>query len=221
MVAALGITIATLVAAGVGQDAVVRVRYRARRPNANEAPRLTVAWRMATHRMAADGFRLRIVGNGAPIATAGRRHLLLRRDIVAAYCANDLTAHHVAAILAEGVGRLHHGHTRFDLLWTVWTIPWDIIRGLARAIGRRLVWIPLIQFAWRTRLFVGVIAVVLEAQAGALAVTDRDRRVPLLQLCDAVRAARLGPVAEGGRTVQPRRVGCRPTDHVGPSRRST
>lgn len=117
-------------------------------------------------RLRIDGFRLRIVGIGAPIATAGRRHLLLRRDILAAYCANDIDAHHVAALIAHGIGRLRSGHTRFDLLWAVWTIPWDLIRGLARAIGHRLVWIPLVQFAWRTRLFVGVIAVLLEAQAG-------------------------------------------------------
>ena len=72
----------------------------------------------------------------------------------------------VAALIAHGIGRLRHGHTRFDLLWAVWTIPWDFIRGLAHAIGRRLAWIPLVQFAWRTRFVVGTIAVVLEAQAG-------------------------------------------------------
>lgn len=41
-----------------------------------------------------------------------------------------------------------------------------MIRGLAHAIGRRLVGIPLVPFAWRTRIVVGTIAVVLELQAG-------------------------------------------------------
>ena len=40
------------------------------------------------------------------------------------------------------------------------------IRGLARRIGRRVAWIPLVQFAWRIRIVVGTIAVILEAQAG-------------------------------------------------------
>ena len=85
---------------------------------------------------------------------------------MAAYCANEISAHQVATLIGQGIGRLGHGHTRFDLLWTVWTIPWDFIRGLAYAIGRRLAWIPLVQFAWRTRFVVGTIAIVLEAQAG-------------------------------------------------------
>ena len=165
-VTAVGIALGALLAAGLGEDAVVRVLYRARRATPAEAPRLRVAWRIATHQLDADGVRLRIVNFGPPVATAGRRHVLLNRDVVDAYCTNNLNAHQVAALIAQGIGRLGHGHTRFDLLWTVWTIPWDFIRGLAYAIGRRLAWIPLVQFAWRTRFVVGTIAVVLEAQAG-------------------------------------------------------
>ena len=165
-VTAVGIALGALLAAGLGEDAVVRILYRARRATPAEAPRLRVAWRIATHRLDADGVRLRIVNSEAPVVTAGRRHLLLRHDIVDAYCANEINAHQVAALIAQGIGRLRHGHTRLDLLWTVWTIPWDLIRGLAHGIGRRLAWIPLVQFAWRTRIIVGTIAVVLEAQAG-------------------------------------------------------
>ena len=159
----VGIALGALLAAGLGEDAVVRVLYRARRVTPLEAPRLRVAWRLATHHTDADGVRLRIVTSGEPVATAGRRHVLLRRDIVDAYCANEINAHQVAALIAQSLGRLRHGHARFDLLWTVWTIPWDFIRGLAHAIGRRLAWIPPVQFAWRTRFVVGTIAVVLEA----------------------------------------------------------
>lgn len=166
VVTVVGIALGALLAAGLGEDAVVRVLYRARRATPAEAPRLGVAWRIATHHLDADGVCLRIVNSGAPVATAGRRHVLLRRDVVAAYRANDLSAHQVAALIAQGLGRLRRGHTRFDLLWTVWTILWDLLRGLAHAIGRRLAWIPLVQFAWRTRIVVGMIAVVLEAQAG-------------------------------------------------------
>lgn len=162
----LGITPAALAATGLGADAVVRVLYRARQPTASEAPRLAVAWRIAIHHSDTSDVTLRIVTHGPPIATGGRRHLLMRRDIVDAYVANGINAHQMAALIAQGIGRLRSGHTRFDLLWAVWTIPWDIIRGLARAIGRRLAWIPLGPFAWRIRFVVGTIAVVLETQAG-------------------------------------------------------
>ena len=161
-----GGTLGALLAAGLGEDAAVRVLYRARRATPSEAPRLTVAWRVATHHLDGAGVRLRIVTAGAPVATAGRRHLLLRRDVVVAYCDNEINAQQVAALITQGLGRLRHGHTRFDLLWTFWTIPWDFLRGLAQTIGRRLAWIPLVQLAWRTRIVVGAIAVILEAQAG-------------------------------------------------------
>lgn len=165
-VTVLGIALGALLAAGLGEDTVVRVLYRARRATTAEAARLAVAWRIATHPLDTDGVRLRIVNFGAHVATAGRHHVLLRRDVVDVHCANEINAHQVAALIAQGIGRLRHGHTRFDLLWTVWSIPWDMIRGLAHAIGRRLAWIPLVQFAWRTRFVIGTIAIVLEAQAG-------------------------------------------------------
>lgn len=161
-----GLVFGAVLAAGLGEDFTVRVLYRSRRATPAEAPRLAVVWRIATHRSDADGVRLRIVNHGPPVGTAGRQHVLLRSDVVAAYCTNQITAHQVADLITQGIGRLCHGHTRFDLLWTFWTIPWDLVRGLAHAIGRRLIWIPLVQFAWRIRLVVGTIAVILEAHAG-------------------------------------------------------
>lgn len=161
-----GLAVAAVLAAGHGEDLTVQLLYRARRATPTEAPRLTVAWRLATHGLDADGVRLRIVTSGPPVGTAGRRHVLLRRDVVDAYRTNQVTARQVAGLIADGLGRLHHSHTRFDLLITVWTIPWDLIRGVTNAIGRRLASIPLLQLAWRTRLVVGTIAVILETQAG-------------------------------------------------------
>lgn len=84
---------------------------------------------------------------------------------MAAYCANDITGHQVAALIAQGLGRLHHA-TPASTFWTVWTIPWDVIRAVVHAIGRRLAWIPLVELAWRTEFVVGTIAVIIEAHAG-------------------------------------------------------
>lgn len=161
-----GVVIGAVLAAGLGEDTVVRFLYRARRATPAEVPRLAVAWRIATHQTDADGVLLRIVSHGPPVGTAGRHHVLLRRDVVSAYCANEITARQIAALIAGGIGRLRHGHVRFDLLWAVWTIPWDLIRGGAYTIAGRLAWIPLVHLAWRIRLVVGTIAVVLETQAG-------------------------------------------------------
>jgi len=162
----VGVVIGAVLATGHGEDTAVRLLFGASRATPAEAPRLAVAWRLATHDLDADGVLLRIVTHGPPVATAGRRHLLLSREVVDANCSNEINAHAVAALITEGIGRLRHGHTRFDLLWTFWTIPWDFMLGITHTIGRRLAWIPLVQFAWRTRAIVGTIAVVLEAQAG-------------------------------------------------------
>lgn len=165
-VIAAGAVIAALLTAGLGEDTAVRILYDARRPTPTEAARLGVPWRILTTRVDTGGVQLRIVSRGPAVATAGPRHVLLARGVVDAYRAGQLTDGEVAALIAHGIGRLHHGHTRFDLLWVLWTWPWDFLRGLAVGVGRRLAWVPLVQFAWQTRYVVGTIAVVLEAHAG-------------------------------------------------------
>ena len=161
-----GLTSAAVLAAGLAEDTTVRLLYRARRATPHEGTRLAVPWPTAPPGLDPDGVRLRIVTHGPPVGTAGCRHVLLRLDVVDAYCANRVTAREVAGLIAHGIGRLRHGQPRFDQLCTVWTIPWDLIRGVPFAIGRRLAWIPLVQFAWRIRLVVGTMAVILETQAG-------------------------------------------------------
>ena len=134
-VTVVGIAVSALLAAGLGEGTAAPVLYRARHATPAEAPRLAVAWRIDTHGLDAGGVRLRIVAHGAPANTAGSRHVLRRRDVVAAYCANELNARQVAAVIAQGIGRLRHGHTRFDLLWTFWTVPWDVTRSITYEIG--------------------------------------------------------------------------------------
>ena len=113
---------ATVLAAGLAEDLTVRVLYRARRATPAEAPRLAVAWRIATHQLDAHGLRLLIVSHGTPVGMAGRRHVLLRKDVVAS-CTNQMAAHQIAAMIPQGIGRLRYGLTRFDLPWAAWTIP--------------------------------------------------------------------------------------------------
>lgn len=165
-VTAAAVAVATVLAAGLGENTAVRILYGARRPTPTEARLLAGPCQMVACRVEIDGLRLRIVPKGAPVSTAGRRHVLLARDVVDAYRADRITDGEVAALIAHGIGLLRHGYTRLDLLWVFWTAPWDFIRGLVVSSGRHLAWVPLGGFAWQTRFIVGGIAVVLETQAG-------------------------------------------------------
>jgi len=165
-VAAATVAVAAILAAGLGESTAVRILHGARRPTATEALRLDIPWRNVTSRVDTTGVHLRIVTHAPAVGTAGRHHVLLARDIVDAYRAGQLTDGEVAALIAHGIGRLHHGHTRLDLLWTFWTAPWAFIRGLFDGAGRHLAWVPLGRFAWQTRFIVGTIAVVLDTYAG-------------------------------------------------------
>jgi hypothetical protein len=82
------------------------------------------------------------------------------------YRAGRMTDCDVAALIVHGIGLHGWGRTRFDLACLLWTVPWDLIRGLVVGTGRLLAWIPLGRFAWRTRVIVGAIAVFQETQAG-------------------------------------------------------
>ena len=160
------VAVGAVLAAGLGENTAVRILYGARRPTPTQAARLAVPLQIATSSADVTGVQLRIVTQGPPVSTAGRRFILLSHNFVDDYRAGRITVGEVAALIAHGIGRLRLGHTRFDLLWVFWTAQWDFIRGLFVGAGRRLAWVPLGRFAWQTRILVGVIAVVLETQAG-------------------------------------------------------
>ncbi|MHB1009967.1 MAG: hypothetical protein ACYC1E_12175 [Propionibacteriaceae bacterium] len=161
-----GVSVAAVLAAGFAENSAVRFLHGARRPTPTEAMRLAAPWRLVASWVDTTGVHLRIVSNGPPVVTAGRRHIILARDIVDAYLAGQLTDYEIAGLITHGFGRLYWGYTRFDLLWAFWTAPWDFIRGLFVGAGRHLTWVPLARFAWQTRFMVGAIGVVLETQAG-------------------------------------------------------
>lgn len=160
------VALAAVLAAGRGENTAVWILHGACHPTRNEVMRLAVPWRLVTSRVETDGVHLRIVTHGPPVSTAGRRHVLLASALVDAYRAGQITDGEVASLIAQGIARLHFGHTRFDLLWLFWTWPWDFLRGLVVGAGRHLAWIPLGRLAWQTRFIVGGIAVVHETQAG-------------------------------------------------------
>jgi hypothetical protein len=167
-VTAASVAVAAVLATGRGEITAVRILHGARRPTPTESMRLSVSWRIVADRVDTTGVLLRIVKHGPPVATAGRRHILLTHGIVDAHRVGRITDGEAAALITHGIGRLRQGHTRFDLMIMFWTAPWDSIAGLVAGIGRQLSWIPLAKFAWQVRFGAGTAAVVLEAQAGRI-----------------------------------------------------
>lgn len=162
----LGASVLVLLALGVAEGLAVRILRAARRPTPEEARRLVVPLRLLADWVDLSGIQLRVVAHGRPVNAVGRRQILLAQEVVDAYLAGRMTDRDVAALIIHGIGRLRWGRTRFELAGLLWTVPWDLIRGLVVGTGRLLVWVPLGRFAWQTRLIVGAIAIVLETQAG-------------------------------------------------------
>lgn len=162
-----GMLVASIVvASGRAEGVAVRILHAARRPTAPEDLRLVGPLRLVVDRSGLKDLQVLIGHGDEPVSAAGRRHVILHREVMDAHRSGSITDAEVAALIAHGVGRLQLGQPRLDLLVILWTLPWDFLRGIIAGVGRQLSWVPLVHFAWSTRLFVGTIAVVLEAQAG-------------------------------------------------------
>lgn len=162
----VGALVSLGIVVGVLEGPAVRVLWLARPPSVVEARLLAPAWRLASARVDVTGVHLWVGGVGHPGFAAGPHHVVLAHPVVAAYRAGRLTTDQVAGHVVHAVGRLRRGHVRFDLLVGFWTWPWDLLRGVALGIGRRLAWLPGVAFAWRIRFLVGSVAVVLESLEG-------------------------------------------------------
>lgn len=154
-----------VVVSGRAERLAVLILHGARRPTALEAGRIAGPLRLVADRSGLDDLSVLIGQGGEPVTAAGCQHVILHREVVDAHRAGQITDADVAAHFSRGVGRLVVGQPRLDLLVTLWTVPWDFIRGLAHGVGRHLAWVPLARLAWQTRFVVGTIAVVLETQA--------------------------------------------------------
>ncbi len=164
-----GMLVASIVvASGRVEGLTVRSLHAARRPTSLEAVRIAGPLRLVIDRSGHEDIRVLVGDGGEPVRAAGRRHVILHREVLDAHRAGRITDREVAALIAHGVGRLRLGQPRLDLLVILWTLPWDFLRGIIAGVGRQLSWVPLVHFAWRTRLFVGTIAVVLETQEGRI-----------------------------------------------------
>lgn len=160
------LAISIVVASRRAEGLAVRVLHASRRPTPVEGQWVAQSLRRVAERSGLADLRVLIGQGDEPVSAAGRRHVILNREVVDAHRAGRITDAEVAALLAHGVGRLRLGQPRLDLLVNLWTLPWDFIRGLVVGLGRQLSWVPFGRLAWQTRFVVGSIAVVIEAQAG-------------------------------------------------------
>lgn len=158
--------VSLVIAFGRVEGVVVRILHAAHRPTAFEARHLAGPLRLVVNRCGRGDLGILVGGGGESVSAAGRHRVILHRGVVDALIAGRISGAEAAALISHGVGRLRLGQPRLDLLATLWTLPWDFLRGLFAGIGQRLSWVPLGRFAWQTRFVVGTIAVVLETQGG-------------------------------------------------------
>lgn len=158
--------VSLVVTSGRAEGVVVRSLQAAHRPTSLEARHLAGPLRLVVNRSGRGDLRILVGGGGESVSAAGRHHVILHRGVVDALIAGRISGAEAAALIAHGVGRLRLGQPRLDLVVTLWTLPWDFLRGLVAGVGNHLAWVPLGRLAWQTRFVVGTIAVVLETQAG-------------------------------------------------------
>jgi len=111
--------------------------------------------------------RLRVRVGEASIGAAGmgRQTVVVSQGLVAAVEDGSLPVDQAAAVIAHAAGLVRGGWVRHDPVLGFWTLPWQLVRGVAQAIaagGRRL---PLTTVAWRLRGVVIGIAAIQSAQA--------------------------------------------------------
>ena len=161
-----GTVLSILLAAGIGESAAVRILYQARPLTSDEARRCSAALEMVTAWTTQSSVQISVATDRHPVRTAGPHHIVISQGVIDAHRLGRITDRQLAALLLQGVAELQVGSTRLDLVWRLWSLPWDSLRSAVVSIGRRLGWVPLVSFAWNVRLVVGTLAVVLEAQAG-------------------------------------------------------
>lgn len=161
-----GLVVASIaILSGRVEGLAVRVLHIAHRPATVQAARLERFGQQVATRAGLAGLRVLVSPVGGPVAGAGRRHVVLHQDVLDAHHTGHLTDNEIAGLIGHGVGLIRVGQPRLDLLIALWTLPWEFLRGLSSRIGHYCAWVPLVQFAWQTRLIVGTIAIILEAQA--------------------------------------------------------
>ncbi len=158
-----GLLTATALLLGRGEAAVARVLWSSRPARPAElavmGPALTLLCRAGWGPPVVE---LRVRSGKPSIAAGGvgRRTVVLSGGLVEAVAAGTLPQEQAAAVIAHAAALTQGGWVRADAVIAFWSLPRQVLKGIAGAlaqVGRRL---PFTSVAWRMRGVVLTIAVV-------------------------------------------------------------
>ncbi len=164
-----GLVILGVLALGGGESTVARLICRARLLEQAEVvvirPALTLLSRSG---LGPPVVELRVCHRDRRIAVEplGRRTVVLSTGLIDAVIDGRISQEQVAALVAHPAGLVRAGWFRHDLALVFCSLPWLVMRGVARALAASLGRLPLTTAAWRLRPVVVTIAVVQALQQG-------------------------------------------------------
>lgn len=170
-----GLVIGAVLLTGWGEDPAALVLLLARPPTPSERATLAPAVALMQTRLPglrAARWRVRVQmlppANCWPVMPFARRTLLLNPALVHALRGGRLHPEQAARVMTRAALVIDGGLTRSDAFLTYWTLPWQILAGIADGVAGALRGFPLVSFAWRARFVTIGIAVIQTAHDGPL-----------------------------------------------------
>lgn len=164
-----GLLTVGLLLAGLGEAAAMRVLYFARPVTDAEEAALAPALQLLGQRgMGPPHIALWVLERESAVTTGGvgRRSVLVTGGLIAAVRAGRLPDDQAAALIGHAEATVRSGLTRNDPAVEFWTLPWNLVRVVARGCAARFQWLPAVALVWRARIVLGVITVVQGFQEG-------------------------------------------------------
>lgn len=164
-----GLVTVGLLLAGRGEATAMRLLYFARPVTAAEEAALAPALQLLGQRgLGPPRIDLWVLEREAAVTTGGvgRRSVLVTGGLVAAVRDTRLPADQAAALIGHAEATVRSGLTRNDPAVEFWTLPWNLVRVVARACAARFQWLPAVMLVWHARIVIGVITVVQGFQEG-------------------------------------------------------
>ena len=158
-----GLALTGVLCAGALEGPAVRLLGRARVLSQAEAAALAPAIALLCQRgLGPPGVKFYARDGEAGIAAGpvGRRSVVVSAGLLRAAQLSQLPADQAAGVIATAVGRIRLGQTRFDVAVEFWTLPWQVLCAVCKAIAATVGLLPLAQLAWRIRFVVTSVAVV-------------------------------------------------------------
>lgn len=136
-----------------------------REPTKNELEALQpVTTRLAE--LEVDSMQLLVSRSAQPhpaVRPSGRDYVVVSPFLIEAVRRRQLLAEHAVALIAHDVGWLRAQPTRGAIAIAAWTLPGRALSAGASRLGTAAHRGPLLGFAWRMRILIGIVAVIQSA----------------------------------------------------------